>query len=294
MTNVLKALAQVQNEIENVVKVKRPGMQYKVVMYDDLLDAIREEVLKAGLTLVPHDCLHVASTPYDRINDRGAIHMNRDVYVFTFRIYHVPSGEYLQLTTPGDGVDEMDKGPGKALTYATKTAWEKLLMLARGDQADPDGRPSQPRQVSHQQQQGRSERPPAQQPPASQINHDIKTWPKQYADMFTRDAEAYVDTTGIDRDKNFNWLTSVEFWEKRTAEMNMPADVRYWYIRGMTSKILRMALESERHRLDTVRSVKENKDRLKKLLGETDLLNALYARCDAEEAKAKKAESQYV
>lgn len=283
VTNVLAALAKVQAEIEKVVKVKRPGMQYKVVMYDDLLDTIRDAVLEAGLTLVPTDCLHVASTPYDRIGNNGAVHMNREVYVFTFRLYHVPSGEFLQLSTPGDGVDEMDKGPGKALTYATKTAWEKLLLLARGDAADPDGRPSQPRPAQQQTQQ-----PPPKPaaPPASTITWDPKTWPVNYQEMYNRDIEGFETPEAIEKYKDWSWINSMEFFEKYTAERSFPADVRYFYVRGIVIKMLATALGS-RHAVAVAQSLREpaNQERLRKVVGD-GTFNRILAKIKSEEEKA--------
>jgi len=241
-------------------------MQYKVVMYDDLLDVIRETVVDNGLTLVVHDCLHVASTPYDRINDRGAVHMNRDVYVFTFRLYHVESGEYLQIATPGDAVDEMDKGPGKALTYATKTAWEKVLMLARGDQADPDSRPSSsgartsqpPRQEPRQEQQAPKPKVPS---------HDPATWPVPWPDKYAQDLEAYKDKEAVGRDEKFDWLNALKYQQKYTAEMKCPPEVSYWYIRGLMINLLATALET-RHAYKTCLSIKANMGTLADAVGE--------------------------
>jgi hypothetical protein len=286
--NVLKALAAVQSEIEKVVKVKRQGMNYMVVMYDDLLDLIRDEVLKNDLTLVPHDCLHVASAPYQT---GGGKHMNRDVYVFTFRLYH-SSGEYLQISTPADAVDEMDKGPGKALTYATKTAWEKVLMLARGDKADPDSRPS----ASGGRTQQAASHPPSRVdqineaakngPPPLKVTWDPATWPVQYQEMYKRDSEAYVDASGIEKYADWSWQDAVDHVEKYTKERNFPDDVRRQYVRGLTIKMLATGLNS-RHAVKISTSLREtrNQDILRRAAGE-DVLARIMEKIKAEEQKA--------
>jgi hypothetical protein len=283
--NVLKALAAVQSEIEKVVKVKRQGMNYMVVMYDDLLDLIRDEVLKNDLTLVPHDCLHVASAPYQT---GGGKHMNRDVYVFTFRLYH-SSGEYLQISTPADAVDEMDKGPGKALTYATKTAWEKVLMLARGDKADPDSRPSASGARTAPPQQQQSAKPPSQAQQngsQSKVTWDPATWPIQYQEMYKRDSEAYVDASGIEKYADWSWQDAVDHVEKYTKERNFPDDVRRQYVRGLTIKMLATGLNS-RHAVKISTSLREtrNQDILRRAAGE-DVLARIMEKIKAEEQKA--------
>jgi hypothetical protein len=282
--NVLKALAAVQSEIEKVVKVKRQGMNYMVVMYDDLLDLIRDEVLKNDLTLVPHDCLHVASAPYQT---GGGKHMNRDVYVFTFRLYH-SSGEYLQISTPADAVDEMDKGPGKALTYATKTAWEKVLMLARGDKADPDSRPSASgaRTAPPQQQSAKPPSQVQQNGSQSKVTWDPATWPIQYQEMYKRDSEAYVDASGIEKYADWSWQDAVDHVEKYTKERNFPDDVRRQYVRGLTIKMLATGLNS-RHAVKISTSLREtrNQDILRRAAGE-DVLARIMEKIKAEEQKA--------
>jgi hypothetical protein len=282
--NVLKALAAVQSEIEKVVKVKRQGMNYMVVMYDDLLDLIRDEVLKNDLTLVPHDCLHVASAPYQT---GGGKHMNRDVYVFTFRLYH-SSGEYLQISTPADAVDEMDKGPGKALTYATKTAWEKVLMLARGDKADPDSRPSASgaRTAPPQQQSAKPPSQAQQNGSQSKVTWDPATWPIQYQEMYKRDSEAYVDASGIEKYADWSWQDAVDHVEKYTKERNFPDDVRRQYVRGLTIKMLATGLNS-RHAVKISTSLREtrNQDILRRAAGE-DVLARIMEKIKAEEQKA--------
>lgn len=271
MKNVLTALAKVQAEIDTVVKVKRPGMQYKVVMYDDLLDTIREEVLKAGLTLVPHDCLHVASTPYDRIGNNGAVHMNREVYVFTFRLYHVPSGEYLQLSTPGDGVDEMDKGPGKALTYATKTAWEKLLLLSRGDAADPDSRPSASgqRQVPPpQQQQQQQQKPPQQAPPVSAEQSAF--WEAEYK----RDVDAFGSVKDMNDLAEFSVVNMMKYIEKRLDEKGAPGAVKSKYLSAIFPVMAKTAMESK-HAYSVGREIEGNMAMFKKYLGDDERVRKL-------------------
>lgn len=49
--------------------------------------------------------------------------------------------EYLDVTTYGDGIDNGDKAPGKATTYAGKYAWLKGYKIQTGDDPDAEGSP---------------------------------------------------------------------------------------------------------------------------------------------------------
>ena len=51
----------------------------------------------------------------------------------------------ISTTTVGQGTDSSDKGPGKALSYAVKSAYLKVLMLNSGDDAGGDETPHDPK-----------------------------------------------------------------------------------------------------------------------------------------------------
>lgn len=282
MTNVLKALAAVQGNVECVAKEKKAQLNYQIVSYDGLLDLIRDDVLAQGLTLIPTDALHCHSSPYDRIGSKGAVHMNYDLYVFRFRLYHVASGEYLEVSVPGPGLDEGDKGPGKAITYATKGAWEKLLMLKRGLEWETDARPSE--QMARP---ATPSAPPRTPPPAPQSKYtwDPKTWPVNYQEMYKRDCEGFETSEAIDKHAGFNWLQTAQFFQGYVKEKNFPEDLAKLYVRGIVIKMLAAALCSAKHAAATVRSVKEHQDVLREILG-NDAFDKLMARAAAEEAKA--------
>jgi hypothetical protein len=250
-TEVLKALAQVQANVECVAKEKKAGMNYQIVSYDGLLDLIREDVISNGLMLVPHDTIHCGSTPYERGQGK---HMNCDNYVIVFRLYHAPSGEFIQLAAPSIGIDEGDKGPGKALTYATKVAWEKLLMLKRGLEWESDARPSET--MSR----------PAAPPPLkeSSVTADPKTWPAPWPGMYERDLQGY-DKEAMERTDTFDFFDYMEHMWKYLGEKRCPADVRKFYLRGLAVKVLLVALEGK-HAATTIKSLRENMPRLEKLV----------------------------
>lgn len=168
---ILTALQAMQKAIQYVPKERKQQLNYDIVSYDGLLDEIRDHALANGLMLMPVKCHQTNCSPYERkgrsYNGQAPsdVHMKYDSYVFDFKLWHV-SGESLDISTPAVGVDEFDKGPGKAMTYAAKYAWLQVLMLKRGD--DPDNHPQQGQQ---QYQHNRNQN--AQQP------HQGHNYPQQ-------------------------------------------------------------------------------------------------------------------
>lgn len=56
--------------------------------------------------------------------------------VITFTIVDVETGESVDIEVAGSGFDSLDKGTGKATTYAFKTAMQKTFMLFSGEDTD--------------------------------------------------------------------------------------------------------------------------------------------------------------
>lgn len=242
---VLEALAKLQGEIESVPLEKNPNLKYDAVSYDGLLDQVRDKALANGLMLIPTKCHQTNCSPYERSGRSynnappQSVHMKYDSYVFDFRIWHV-SGEYLDISVPAVGVDEQDKGPGKAMTYAAKSAWLQVLMLKRGD--DPDmqgGRPKQqpPYQFTQQlhQQPPQQQRPPQnyggnqnyQQPPPQQnqyqqpqqrpqqpqggiITDNPDTWPPDWKMAYSRVKELTGNPAVIEAMPEFDIMHTLQ------------------------------------------------------------------------------------
>jgi hypothetical protein len=55
-----------------------------------------------------------------------------------YKLVDVESGESIVIVGLGNGADSQDKGSGKALTYAYKTALSKTFMLFSGEDTDTD------------------------------------------------------------------------------------------------------------------------------------------------------------
>ncbi len=93
---------------------------------------------------------------------------NRTTVCFTVRFVNVDNPEdFIDVPAFGQGVDGSDKGPGKAMSYAWKYVWFKLLALETGDDADAGAEEYQPgdrtsgRQTSTSRDRSRQEPAPA-------------------------------------------------------------------------------------------------------------------------------------
>jgi hypothetical protein len=218
---ILKAMNALMRQVEFVQKEKNPNLKYESVSYDGLLEIIRSKALDNGLCMIPSDCQHTNCTPYERAGyDNKTINMKCDSYVFTFTIWHI-SGEYLIVKAPAIGVDEQDKGPGKAITYATKNAWLKALMLKTGD--DPENsqqqsyqnqqrpqqqnRDRQPYQQNNQPQQNRQQpQQQAQQRQGGTLTAEPITWPVDWQNVLKQGTAAAKDFNKINDDPDFDFM----------------------------------------------------------------------------------------
>ena len=122
--NIHQRIAAVMNDAGYIHKVKKDKVPYSIVNYDDVVEKLRPCLIAHGIV--------VTSSMVSYIQDG-----NRTELVARVEFINVDnpedrtSGEYL-----GYGVDPQDKGPGKAMTYATKQALLKTFLFRSGD--DPD------------------------------------------------------------------------------------------------------------------------------------------------------------
>jgi hypothetical protein len=108
------------------IKKKKSNMPYKSVTHNDVTDAIRNQFNKVGLIIIPS----VKSSNRD-----GNIHS----VTMSVKIIDVDSGESLEVGDyPGTGIDNQDKGFGKAVSYAFKYILQKLFLLEIGDDEEVD------------------------------------------------------------------------------------------------------------------------------------------------------------
>lgn len=143
INSVMKAVAYVQKD----KSVTGMGAGYKAVTHDQLVATIRKHVVDAGIAVTvtqTRGLMHEKGKKWDRDSKMEVPD--------SMRLYE---GEYdvslVNIDDPQDRVtvhveshalDNGDKAPGKAMTYATKTAMLKLFWLETGENDESRAGPS--------------------------------------------------------------------------------------------------------------------------------------------------------
>lgn len=122
--NIAQRLNTCMAEVEYIQREKKQGMQYSITSHDAVTAKVRPILQKHGVVYYPTDL---------RVSQNG----NRTEAVFKVRFENIDARtDSLDVDTMGYGVDQQDKGPGKAISYGVKYALLKALGLETGD--DPD------------------------------------------------------------------------------------------------------------------------------------------------------------
>lgn len=122
--NIHQRLAAAMQAVSYIQKERKQGMQYTIVSHDAVTAKVRPALLAEGIVYYPVRCDH---------SHNG----NRVECTMTVRFVNVDDpDDHFDVPTFGYGIDNQDKGPGKAMSYAVKYALLKALGLETGD--DPD------------------------------------------------------------------------------------------------------------------------------------------------------------
>lgn len=124
--NILQRLNAVMAKVDYVQKEKKAGMRYSIVSHDAVTAKVRPLLQEQGIVYWP--------VKRERTQDGNRTHIDLTV---RFANMDDPS-DFIDVETSGYGIDDQDKGPGKALSYAVKYALLKALGLETGDDPDED------------------------------------------------------------------------------------------------------------------------------------------------------------
>lgn len=150
MKEISKAIVNVMNEVKNIEKSMTVGTgSYS---YQGVSDKVVKEILqpamaKHGLCIIPSGV--TAQTKTERWDEGGKVKQSTFTEVTTkYTLLHT-SGETLELSGYGHGIDTQDKGAGKATTYALKYALLYLFLIPTGKIDDTDAEHSEEAEVPH-------------------------------------------------------------------------------------------------------------------------------------------------
>ena len=138
--NIYEKMSCAGQEIARVPKNLIVGTgknQYAAVAEADILAAVKEAEAKYKIFSFPvsHEIVesHTAVTKHDYGEKESQFVRVKTTYRF---VNMEQPDEYVEVTGYGDGIDSLDKAPGKAVTYADKYALMKAYKIETGD--DPD------------------------------------------------------------------------------------------------------------------------------------------------------------
>ena len=125
--NIYQRLHQVMKAVSYVQKEeKKVNNQYRFVSHDGVTSAVRPALIQNGVVAIPQNL---------KTQQNG----NRTEVFFDMRFVNIDSpDDYIDVPTFGYGIDQQDKGVGKALSYGVKYALLKALSLETGDDPERD------------------------------------------------------------------------------------------------------------------------------------------------------------
>ena len=132
--NIFQRIIKVMAEVKYVQKDKQVtggGQNYKAVTHDQVVSVARESLLKNGIVIYPEQVGNYMPVMRDLKADIK-MHLYSGDYIINFVNSDNPE-DRIQVPINAHAADNGDKAPGKAITYATKTAILKVLNLETGE-----------------------------------------------------------------------------------------------------------------------------------------------------------------
>jgi hypothetical protein len=124
--NIHQRLHAAQAKVDYIQKERKSGMRYSIVSHDAVTAKVRPILHECGVVYYPVGIHHTQ-------------HGNRTEVAMSVRFANIDNPEdHIDVPSLGYGIDDQDKGPGKAISYAVKYALLKTLGLETGDDPDLD------------------------------------------------------------------------------------------------------------------------------------------------------------
>lgn len=177
--NIYQKLIEVRKAVPYLKKANQ-GYQFKYVSSSDTLGALRESMDTNGLLLVPRVVSHEIRDHSTRKGDHEYFTILNVEYTW---VNAESPAETVVCTWQGCGLDDGEKGTGKALTYAEKYFLLKFFNIAT-DKDDPDDR--QPDKQKARSSEPANATPMSSPAPAADPNEDamrreIQAWGMELA-----------------------------------------------------------------------------------------------------------------
>lgn len=133
--NIYQRIHAVMEEIKYIKKdtqISGGGANYAAVSHDNVIAEVRELFVQNGILVYPEQTKSEILTPRD-VNAKVPVKMMlySGDYIVHFANIDNPT-DRISVSINAHANDNGDKAPGKAVTYATKTAILKVLLLETG------------------------------------------------------------------------------------------------------------------------------------------------------------------
>jgi hypothetical protein len=141
-SNIHEAMLEVYANVEFVKKEFKQGLGYSYAGESAIIDVLRPEMVKAGITVSVDSFFNVNREVFT--TSKGSA-MNRVTLEALIRFTHAASTSSIVVSALGEGMDSGDKATNKAMTGALKYALRQTFCLETGDDPDKDSSKEQQR-----------------------------------------------------------------------------------------------------------------------------------------------------
>jgi len=124
--NLYQRLLAVMKDVTYVRKESKQGMRYSIVSHDAVTAKVRPALVNQGVVY------------FACVKERAQTGNRTEAVVTVTFVNSDQPADRLSVDMFGYGIDDQDKGPGKAISYAVKYALLKTLGLETGDDPDQD------------------------------------------------------------------------------------------------------------------------------------------------------------
>lgn len=134
--NIYQRINAVMSEVQYVQKDKQVsggGANYKAVTHDQVVSVARESLVKHGVMIYPNQLKGEFLVMRDLNASPNPVKMGLYSGTYEINFVGIEEGDKITVTVEAHANDNGDKAPGKALTYATKSAILKVLCLETGE-----------------------------------------------------------------------------------------------------------------------------------------------------------------
>lgn len=134
--NIYQRINAVMSEVQYVQKdghVSGGGANYKAVTHDQVVSVARESLVKHGVMIYPNQLKGEFLLMRDMNATPNPVKMGLYSGTYEINFVGIEEGDKITVTVEAHANDNGDKAPGKALTYATKSAILKVLCLETGE-----------------------------------------------------------------------------------------------------------------------------------------------------------------